>query len=650
MKIINVLPVTYNLFPLSYKTDLELVVGDVVVINFRSKEILGIVWELNVENNLDDTKIKTIIRKTDFKIRPENIKLMSVVSDYYIAPLSSIAKLALPVNKLDFDYSQSNNEDNNKNSESNIKLNELSNKQQTCLENIISSEKTCVLYGVTGSGKTEVYFHLIFSAIKNNQQSLILLPEISLAETIAERFAASFGFSPIIWHSKISKSKKDKIFSSIINGEAKVVIGARSALFLPYKNLSVIVVDEEHDPSYKQDDHVNYNARDVAVLVGKLFDTKTLLVSATPSSETYQNFESKKYDVFRLESRYKDAFMPEIKVIDMLQSKNKGKILSQESIELIKKSIENNEQVLLFLNRKGYATILICSECGFKVSCKNCSVYLVLHKNKKRLECHHCGYFEGIKNKCRSCKTDGSIVDYGFGVEKLEEYLREIFKKDEKILTITSENINSEIISEVSNEDINLIIGTQVISKGYNFKRLNKIIIIDADGINMPGDIRGSEKNFYILQQVSGRAGRDVSHVKAEVYLQTYQTRSKLINYLFKNDFDGFMKYELETRFSGNMPPFSKMASLIISSVYEDKLIKFVHLLAAKKINCGESIKILGPTESLIYKINKKYRYRFLVITSKKFDLKHYFNAWFSKIEIPWHIKIKIDVDPFNFN
>ncbi len=645
--IINVLPVTYNLFPLSYKTDFELDVGDVVVINFRSKQILGIVWELDVGSklNLEESKIKNVINKTGFKIKPENIRLMKLVSDYYVAPLSSIAKLTLPINKLNFDYRQSDKEY----LESKIKLKELSEKQQICLKNIIASEKTCVLYGVTGSGKTEVYFHLIYSAIKNNQQSLILLPEISLAETIAERFASLFGFKPIIWHSKITKSKKDKTFLSIINGEARVVIGARSALFLPYKNLGVVVVDEEHDPSYKQDDNVNYNARDVAVLAGKLLGAKTLLVSATPSSETYQNFESGKYEVFRLESRYQDAFMPSVKVIDMLKSQNKGKILSQESINLIEESIKNNEQVLLFLNRKGYATILLCSECGFKVSCKNCSVYLVLHKNKKRLECHHCGYFESIKTFCRSCKANDSIVDYGFGVEKLEEYLREIFKST-KILTITSDNITQEIISKVSDEDVNLIIGTQVISKGYNFRRLNKIIIIDADGINMPGDIRGGEKNFYILQQVSGRAGREISDIRAEVYLQTYQTRSKLINYLFKNDFDGFMKYELETRLNGNMPPFSKMASLIISSVYEDRLIKFVHFLAVNKINCGEIVKVLGPVESLIYKINKKYRYRFLVITSKKFDLKHYFDSWFSKVDIPWYIKIKIDVDPFNFS
>lgn len=653
-KIVKVLLPVVQLFPLSYLVpeNLEVEVGDLVIAPFRSKEITGIVWEEEGQVSLESTsdekiKLRPIRAKAplEFRLKKEILHLITKAADYYFAQLGSICKLVLPV-----DIAESPIKVKQQLVPENIALPPLSESQNTAMLACAQSFKPVLLKGVTGSGKTEVYFHLIKSCIEQNKQALIMLPEIALSMQIIERFTNRFGFEPVIWNSDITKAQKKMALRGILNGSVKIVIGARSSLFLPYSDLGLIIVDEEHDGSYKQEEGVLYHARDMAVLRASLAGSKIVLCSATPSIETIHNVDTGKYNMVALASRYKAASMPDINIIDLkAQNMQTGFWLSESLVQAMSKVLDKKEQVLLFLNRRGYAPLMLCKSCGYRFSCSSCSAWLVMHKSSKRLECHHCGYVSKIHTKCPDCKSEHSLIACGPGVERIEEETRSYFQ-NHNIAVVSKDHIDKpqkmqELLQHMKDGEIDILIGTQMITKGYHFPNLTLVGVVDADIGIAGGDLRSHERTYQLLHQVGGRAGRESK--KGVVMLQTYNSEHVVLSTLKNDSEEKFIKYEIENRKAANMPPFSKIVSIILTDKNESKLFEFAKLLVASAPQ--SDITILGPAKALMSKLVGKYRYRILLIVSKKFNLQQYLQFWFSLVKVPSSCHVKVDVDPQNF-
>ncbi|XVN42073.1 MAG: primosomal protein N' [Candidatus Rickettsia vulgarisii] len=650
MQIAKILLPSAKLFPLDYYVPgvLKLAVGDLVIVPFRNKELTAIVWELEINTKVTINKIKYIKQKlpSEYKLNQEIIQLIQWAANYYLTELGSIAKLVLPV-----DIAEKPIKVKKQELILDFILPPLLPDQQNALALLKSSNKPSIIKGVTGSGKTEIYFHLIADYLKQNKQILIMLPEIALSGQIINRFTERFGFQPVIWNSNITKAQKKMILRGILSSEVKVVIGARSSLFLPYQNLGLIIIDEEHDSSYKQDDGILYNARDCSILRSSLNqDTKVVLCSATPSIETIYNAHKGKYQLIELQNRYQGANLPEIQIVDMTKEKlPKNSFLSSHLVSSIHKNLAKKEQVLLFLNRRGYSPLMLCRSCGYRFTCKFCSAWLVLHKFAKKLECHHCGYQSKIHTSCPDCFEEDSLTICGPGIERIEEEVKYLFSNKEiaiisKDYPKKTEDIQ-ELLSKMENSKIDILIGTQMITKGYHFPNLTLVGVIDADlGTINNGDLTSSERNYQLLHQVGGRAGREKK--KGTVLLQTYYPDNTLFNYI-KNGDDQFFNYELSTRESQNMPPFTKMASIILSGKNEHQVLEIAKKLVA--IAPKTSARILGPSSALMSKLAGKFRYRILIITNKQFNLQKLLKIWLSSIEIPSYCHLKIDIDPKNF-
>ncbi|MES2215136.1 MAG: primosomal protein N' [Pseudomonadota bacterium] len=619
-------------------------VGDLVLVPFRNKQIVGIVFEIDILSDIK--KPREVIEVYDTHIDPKMLTFLSKASRYYLAELGSLAKLMLPL-EMNLALPCPRSEEFVGKT-----LPPLSLPQNEALEKISACEGVSVLKGVTGSGKTEVYFHLIAELLQKGQQSLLMLPEIALSRQIIDRFKERFGFDPDIWNSSISPAKKRKLLGRILEGDAKIVIGTRSALFLPYKNLRLIVVDEEHDQSYKQEDGVLYNARDMAVMRGAIMGHSIVLGSATPSIETLYNVSIGKYNLVTLGSRFGEAVLPEVKIIDMRLHKMPKESWISPPLQLaIRQALELGEQSMIFLNRRGYAPMLLCSSCGHRVSCKSCSSWLVLHKSKKRLECHHCGYVTSIKSSCPECAMEDVMLPCGPGVERIAEEIAHKFP-EAKIQLMTKEELKTDseiqiILKRIHEREIDILIGTQVITKGYHFPHLSLVGVVDADIGLGGGDLRGSERAFQLLHQVSGRAGR--AQTKGAVYLQTYNPGSGLLDMLTRNEFDDFISYELSTRVENNMPPIAKMAAILLSGKNEVELMmegkKFVSFAPMHEL-----IRVLGPAAATLSKLKNKYRCRILVITDRKIDIQAYLRQWLGAYKIPSKIHVKVDIDPYSFS
>jgi primosomal protein N' (replication factor Y) len=512
-----------------------------------------------------------------------------------------------------------------------------------------------LLDGVTGSGKTEIYLELISSEIKQGKQSLILLPEIALSKQFIDRFVKRFNFMPAIWHSEISNKEKRKTWQKAINGEAKVVIGARSALFLPLSDLSLIVVDEEHDSSYKQEDGVIYNARDMAVVRGNFSNSKVILASATPSLESVHNANIGKYNRVVLPERFGSAVMPVIKIIDMRKEKLSSKQwIAKESTQAIKKALDKKEQVLLYINRRGYSPLTLCRTCGYRFQCINCSSWLVNHKVMNKMLCHYCGYKEFIKNECPNCESEEEFVPCGPGVERLAAEAKVLFP-EAKLEIIASDTIDSlrekeNIFNAVILGKIDIVVGTQLVAKGHHFPNLTTVIAIDADLGLSGGDLRASERTFQMLTQLTGRAGRE--RKKGYAYIQSYDPKHTVMEAMQTGSVKNFIKAEAEGRKNTGLPPYGRLGALIIQSSNLDALENFVKELTSKipKIHKNKDrIDILGPAPAPIAKLRGLYRYRFLVKGKGEVRLQAFIKEWLSNIKVDRAIRIKIDIDPYNF-
>ncbi|MGL4226731.1 MAG: primosomal protein N' [Rickettsia sp.] len=647
MRIAKILLPAAKLFPLDYLVleDLELNIGDLVVVPFRNKELTGIIWEFTTVPKAK--KLKTVKEKVplNLSLTSEVLELIKWMSGYYMSELGSIAKLVLPIDIAEKPIKVKEQKINN-----NFVLPDLSEEQKQAVIVLNASNKPVIIKGVTGSGKTEIYFHLIADYLAKGKQVLVMLPEIALSTQIINRFIERFGFDPIVWNSSVTKAQKKMILRGILSDKVKVVIGARSSLFLPFKNLGLVVIDEEHDDSYKQDDGILYNARDTAIVRSKFDKAQIVLCSATPSIETMYNVEIGKYQLITLVNRYKNVDLPNIEMIDMTKEKlSKNSYLSKMLIEAIKGNLDNKKQTLLFLNRRGYAPLMLCKACGHRFTCKFCSSWMVVHKATKKLECHHCGYQSKIFNSCSECLEDQALTICGPGIERIEEEVKALFPES-KIAVISKDHAKNpekiaQLLHQMENLEIDILIGTQIITKGYHFPNLTLVGVIDADLGSNNADLRASERTFQLLHQVGGRAGRGDS--KGVVYLQSYYPDNIIFSYVKTGDEENFFANELEIRKSADMPPFSKMASVILSGSSESKILGIARDMV--RIAPKANVKILGPASSLMSKLAGKYRYRILIIADKKFNLQKYLKFWLSLIKIPSFCQIKIDIDPKSF-
>src|SRR5579871_5425356 len=509
-----------------------------------------------------------------------------------------------------------------------------------------------LLDGVTGSGKTEVYFEAVAETIRRGKQSLILMPEIALTGQFLDRFARRFGVRPLEWHSELTPRTRQRNWAAIASGEAPVVVGARSALFLPYANLGLIVVDEEHDQAYKQDDGVHYHARDMAVVRAHIGKIPIVLASATPSVETEVNARKGRYQRIALPQRFGGQHLPHIEAIDLRREvPPRGRFISPRLAGEVRSAIERREQALLFLNRRGYAPLTLCRACGHRFACTICDAWLVDHRFRQRLVCHHCGFSMPRPHVCPNCAAEETLVAVGPGVERLQEEAAALFPEARTMVLssdlITSiETMRSEL-NEIAEGRVDIIIGTQLVAKGHNFPRLNLVGVIDADLGLSNGDPRAAERTWQLLNQVIGRAGRDQG--RGVGYLQTHQPEYPVMKALVACDREAFYASEIEMREKSGYPPFGRLAGLIVSAGDRPTAEGFARKLAAIA-PIDERIKVLGPAEAPLAVIKGRYRFRLLVKSQRNVDLSEYLREWLAGgPKTKGNIKLEVDVDPQSF-
>jgi primosomal protein N' (replication factor Y) len=509
-----------------------------------------------------------------------------------------------------------------------------------------------LLDGVTGSGKTEVYFEAVADAIRHGRQSLILMPEIALTAAFLDRFAARFGTRPAEWHSQLTQRRRARTWNAVAEGDVSVVVGARSALFLPYADLGLIVVDEEHDPAYKQEDGVHYHARDMAVVRGHIAKIPVVLASATPSVETVVNARRGRYRHLTLPERFGGQRLPAVEAIDLRQAAPpRGRFISPVLAEAVQTSLERREQALLFLNRRGYAPLTLCRACGFRFSCPNCDAWLVDHRFRKSLVCHHCGFVLPHPAHCPKCSAENSFVACGPGVERLEEEVRALFPAA-RILVLSSDLVASvermrEEFAAIAAGLFDIVIGTQLVAKGHHFPMLNLVGVVDADLGLSNGDPRAAEHTFQLLHQVVGRAGRDAGVGRG--FLQTHQPDHPVMRALIAQDREAFYSAEIDMREKTHHPPFGRLASIVVSG--PDKHDAESHARAlARAAPMLDHVRVLGPAEAPLALVRGRHRLRLLIKAPRNFDLSAYLRRWLAKApKIKGSIKLDIDVDPQSF-
>ena len=533
----------------------------------------------------------------------------------------------------------------------------LSQDQQAAADALQDSVKAnafsvTLLEGVTGSGKTEVYFEAVAAALEQGRQVLILVPEIALTAQFLDRFARRFGARPAEWHSNLAGRKRERVYAALASGEARVVAGARSALFLPFSNLGLIIVDEEHEGAYKQEDGVHYHARDMAVVRGKIEEATVVLASATPSLESRVNAAQGRYTHLLLPDRYGGSTLPDIEAIDMRQQQpGRGLWLSPPLVTAIGETLERGEQCLLYLNRRGYAPLTLCRSCGHRVQCPNCSSWLVEHRHRRALMCHHCGHLERMPETCPSCHAADKLAPCGPGVERLAEEVAALFP-DKRCLVLSSdmpggmERLQREL-EEIASGQCDIIIGTQLVAKGHHFPQLSLVGVVDGDLGLASGDPRAAERSFQVLQQVSGRAGRE--KIKGRALIQTYQPDHPVIRALLSGDATKFYEAEQSMRQQAGLPPFGRLAALIVTSPDRQQADETSRLLA-RLARPPPEVVVLGPAEAPIAKLRNRYRFRLLVKTSRGFDIQTWIRSWLARLpKSTGQLRITVDIDPYSF-
>lgn len=621
--------------PLSYSHDIQLDVGQLVTISVRNKEYVGVIKH--------DTAIhfegvcKPISKVLRYRLPISLLKFIDDFGSYVLAPKGYVLKhvLSLAVEKMveDFPIPPLHYENH-------LKI--LNPDQQVIVDQLKVKEFSCIFIdGVTGSGKTEVYFHLAQKILNQGQQVLILIPEIALTAQLLKRFEDAFGISACVWHSRFQKKDRKLTWHRAIQGHPMVVLGARSALFLPFQNLGLIIVDEEHDPSFKQDTQLIYNARDMAVLRAKCEQCPIYLGSATPCLETYINAKEGKYQYFPLKNRF-NASMASI----VLVQDRSSHLMSPSLMMAIHERLKKKEQVLLYINRRGYAPVVMCQECRCRIFCKRCSVSLVYHKKESMLLCHYCGFRYDYPPTCTRCKTQDAFIFSGVGVEQVYEEASQLFPHA-NIQMASSDVMKStahmdRFLNLLQSRECDIVIGTQILAKGHHFPHITLVGVIDAD-MGLSGiDFRSAEKSYHLLHQVSGRAGR--GELTGEVLIQTFDPKHPLFQSLCHHNRDEFYDFECEARRAAMLPPYGRL-TLITLSGRDKAMVRQHSFICFDQIPKSESLSVFGPMEAYLSPLRGQYRYQILLKYPKNFHIQLVLKRW---MMVSQHssISIHVDIDP----
>ncbi len=637
----------------TYEAETALPPGTLVRVPLASRMVVGVVWDEKADESI---KAKPVAEVLDFAPLPQSLmRFIDWVAAYTLAKRGDVLALGLkeallvapPKRAKHFPFGGANPD---------LPSPVLSPAQataSTALRADVAAEKFSVtlLDGVTGSGKTEVYLEAVAQALRQGKQALVLLPEIALSIQFLERFAARFGARPAAWHSELTTAQRRETFRAVAEGRADVVVGARSSLFLPFPNLGLIVVDEEHESAFKQEDGVMYHARDMAVVRAKFSSCPAVLVSATPSLETVENAASGRYKKLDLPARHGGASMPTMRAVDLrADPPERGKFLSPVLITAMRETLGRGEQAMLFLNRRGYAPLTLCRTCGHRISCPHCAAWLVEHRSLSRLSCHHCGHTVQKPAKCPSCEAENSFVPIGPGVERIAEEVAELFP-DTAALVMASDIITGpaqaqDAASRIERREVGIIIGTQMVAKGWHFPHLTLVGIVDADLGLAGGDLRAGEHTVQMLHQVAGRAGR--AEAPGTVLLQSFAPEHPVIAALLSGNLPEFLLQESTLRRPGNWPPFGRLAALIISAA-DERLADQIARDLSRHAPHGSGIQTLGPAPAPISLLRGKFRRRLLLKTTRDIAVQPLLREWLAKVEVPRNVRVDIDIDPVSF-
>ena len=508
-----------------------------------------------------------------------------------------------------------------------------------------------LLDGVTGSGKTEVYLEAVAACLRLGRQALVMLPEIALSSQWIERFQRRFGVAPAVWHSDLGPRIRKITRRAVAEGQARVVVGARSALFLPFPDLGLVVVDEEHEAAFKQQDGVIYNARDMAIVRSRLSSCPAVLVSATPSLETVANVEAGRYAHLRLSSRHGGASMPRVDLIDLRETPpERGRFLAPPLIGAVRETLARGEQAMLFLNRRGYAPLTLCRACGHRMQCPNCSAWLVEHRVRHQLLCHHCGHTIPIPPECPACHVRDSLTPVGPGIERITEEAALVFPDARRLImasdTIAGPTAAAAAAHAIEDRQVDLIIGTQLVAKGWHFPHLTFVGVVDADLGLAGGELRASERTVQLLHQVAGRAGR--AEAPGRVMLQTFVPEHPVMQALLGGDLDAFMASEADTRREGEWPPYGRLAALIVSAdtaAVADALARDLGRAAPY----AEGMTVLGPAPAPMALLRGRHRRRLLLKVRRDVAVQPILRRWLAAVPVPRGARIDVDVDPISF-
>lgn len=634
---------------------MQLAPGDYVTVPFGSKKLAGIVWGAGDAVRAKG-KLKTVeTHLAHLPLMPEVMRnFIDWAAWYNFAAKGAVLKMVLP--NADALKVPNNRERSGLSCEvsapQHVALSEEQTKAAAALaQSLEAGFSVTLLDGITGSGKTEVYFDAIAKVLERGAQALVLLPEISLSVQWLSRFKQRFGFAPHIWHSGITPAQRKHTWRAIVQGEARVVVGARSGLFLPYKNLKLIIADEEHDGSYKQEEGVIYHARDMAVARARFEKIPVVLVSATPSVETWANVKSSKYKEVRLAARHGGASLPNVAMIDMRgASLERGAFIANPLREALAQALQLGHQSMLFLNRRGYAPLVLCRNCGHRFQCPQCSSWLVMHRGRPRLQCHHCDYTIPQPELCPACHAKDSLFACGPGVERIAEEVATFLPKA-RVSVMTSDSADSyaelqERIVAMQQGDIDIMIGTQMIAKGHHFENLALVGVVDADLGLSGGDLRAAERTFQLLHQLSGRAGR--AQVVGNVLIQSFEPNHPVMQALVHGDREAFMQLELHEREQARMPPFTRLAAIIVEGTKETDALSLARDLA-RAAPKQQGVQVLGPAPAPLYMLRGRYRLRLLVRANRNIRIQDYLQQWLGARKLPRNLKIKVDVDPYGF-
>ncbi len=654
------LPIPFN-EGFTYSSSEALEVGTYVVVSFGKKIFVGLVIsEAKVERGdadlLGDTNTDIKPIESVLPTHPAGLKYIEFVkflSNYNMAPLGSCLALGLS-NRLILDAYKKKKWTGVKNlnpealPEFDI---QFSKAQVTAVENLqehVGDKFSCTLLeGITGSGKTEVYLKAVYDALIRGEQVAIILPEIALTDQVIKRIEDRLNFEAVKWHSSVTIARKRDAWISINNGDAKLIIGARSALFLPYKNLKLIIIDEEHDTSLIQDEGVIYNARNMAVAYANMSNIPIILSTATPSAETMLNVRQGKYSHIQLLERYGGAELPEIHTINLKEDRPKqGSWISEQLREELIRNFEQGEQSMLYLNRRGFAPLMICKECGERMECGSCDAYLTAHMSEGAAKCHYCGANSSISNSCGSCGAVDSFIYTGPGVERIRDEVKS-FMPNARVAILSSDITStakqiSEVLNRVKNGEIDIIIGTQIVTKGHHFPNLTMVASIDSDVAYADEDVRAVERTLQSLIQVTGRAGREQK--RGVAYIQTYNPNTNYIKALIDNDYSDFLDKELAIRKRAHAAPYLRQSIIKLICEDEDLVINYARYIMSA-IPKSDEIKVLGPASAPMYKVRNKYNYLYMLKSARGVNVQNFITQWLESCPAPRGLDIRVQID-----